>query len=82
MEDSGSFILSNWGGSRMEVDKRRKSMLKVTAGSVFAHLEYPVIVNKDLLILSSYERSQMAVNGVCANIGLRIRTDAYLKMVK
>lgn len=55
----------------MEVDKRRKSMLKVTAGSVFAHLEYAVIVNKDLLILSCYERSQMAVNGVCANIGLR-----------
>ena len=46
-------------------------MLKVTAGSVFAHLEYAVIVNKDLLLLSCYERSQMAVNGVCANIGLR-----------
>lgn len=25
-------------------------MLKVTAGSVFAHLEYAVIVNKDLLL--------------------------------
>ena len=46
-------------------------MLKVTAGSVFAQLEYAVIVNKDILILSCYERSQMAVNGVCANIGLR-----------
>jgi len=45
-------------------------MLQVSAGNVFAYLDYAVIVDRNLLLLSVFHRSSMAVAGLCANVGL------------
>lgn len=54
-------------------------MLQVTAGNVFAYLDFAVVADRKLLILSCYDRSSMAVNGLCANIGLRMETTRIIE---
>lgn len=54
-------------------------MIQATAGNVFAYLEYAVIANHRLLLLSCYDRSSIAVNGLCANVGLQAETTRIIE---
>lgn len=54
-------------------------MIQATAGNVFAYLEYAVVADRRLLLLSCYDRSSMAVNGLCANVGLQSETTRIIQ---
>lgn len=45
-------------------------MLHVNVGSIFAYLDYAVAAEGQLLVLSCFSNSELALKGVCANIGL------------
>ena len=45
-------------------------MFQVSVEYIFTFLDYAVIANGNLLVLSTFHNNEMTVKGVCANIGL------------
>ena len=45
-------------------------MLHVNVGNIFSYLNYAVMVDEQLMILSAFNNNEMSIKGLCANIGL------------
>ena len=45
-------------------------MLQIAAGNIIAYLSYCIAINNELIILSDFHKSSLAINGISACLSL------------